>query len=122
MMEFTIKSLEKFKGVNPLLVKCAHMALERSTVDFGISEGLRTYERQKALYEAKKSRTMESKHLTGNAIDVYAIVDNQVSWNIEDYEEINKAFQSAAKELGIKVTWGGSWRSIIDGPHFQIEV
>jgi peptidoglycan L-alanyl-D-glutamate endopeptidase CwlK len=122
MKAFTIRSLEKFKGVHPLLVKCAQMALERSTVDFQISEGVRSLERQQALYEAKKSRTMKSYHLEGKAIDVFALVNNEVSWTLSDYKKINEAFQSAAKELGIKITWGGSWKSIIDGPHFQIEV
>jgi peptidoglycan L-alanyl-D-glutamate endopeptidase CwlK len=122
MKAFTIRSLEKFKGVHPLLVKCAQMALERSTVDFQISEGVRSLERQQALYEAKKSRTMKSYHLEGKAIDVFALVNNEVSWALSDYKKINEAFQSAATELGIKVTWGGSWKSIVDGPHFQIEV
>jgi peptidoglycan L-alanyl-D-glutamate endopeptidase CwlK len=122
MKAFTIRSLEKFKGVHPLLVKCAQMALERSTVDFQISEGVRSLERQQALYEAKKSRTMKSYHLEGKAIDVFALVNNEVSWLLSDYKKINEAFQSAAKELGIKVTWGGVWKSIVDGPHFQIEV
>lgn len=122
MKAFTIRSLEKFKGVHPLLVKCAQMALERSTVNFQISEGVRSLERQKALYEAKKSRTMASYHLEGKAIDVFALINNEVNWDLANYVKINEAFQSSAKELGIKITWGGSWKSIIDGPHFQIEV
>jgi len=122
MKEFNQRSLDRLKGVHPLLVKCAQMALERSTIDFEISEGLRSLERQKALYEAKKSRTMNSYHLVGKAVDVFAIIDGKVDWNLKSYAEINKAFQSAAKELGIKITWGGSWKSIVDGVHFQIEV
>lgn len=122
MKEFTLRSLEKFKGVHPLLVKCAQMALERSTIDFQISEGVRSLERQKQLYEAKMSRTMASKHLEGKAVDVYALIDGKANWDLKNYAKINEAFQSAAKELGIKITWGGSWKSIIDGVHFQIEV
>jgi hypothetical protein len=26
----------------------------------------------------------------------------------------------AAKELGVKITWGGDWK-FVDKPHFQIE-
>ena len=122
MTEFTSNSFNKLRGVHPLLVKCAQLALERSTIDFQISEGVRSLERQKALYEAKKSHTMASYHLEGKAIDVFAMIGGKVSWSFNDYAEINKAFQSAAEELGIKITWGGSWHTLVDGVHFQIEV
>lgn len=122
MKEFNVRSQEHLIGVHPDLVKCAQMALERSTIDFEISEGVRSLERQKELVEAKKSLTMHSYHLEGKAIDVYALSGGKISWNFHFYVLINDAFQSAAKELGIKVTWGGNWKTLKDGPHYQIEV
>jgi peptidoglycan L-alanyl-D-glutamate endopeptidase CwlK len=117
-----LKGEEKLVGVHELLTRVVNRAAELSSVSFGISEGLRTLERQRQLLAAGKSQTMKSYHLSGKAVDVYAIVDGRVSWEWKYYEAINKAFQEAAKELGAKITWGGSWKTLKDGPHFQLEI
>lgn len=96
-------------------------ALSLSEVDFGITEGVRSLERQKELVASGKSQTMRSYHLRGNAVDVVAYVDGKVSWDWKYYEQIAKAFKEAAKELDVKITWGGDWKTFKDGPHFQIE-
>ncbi len=54
--------------------------LEISEVDFGITEGLRSRYRQKQLVATGKSQTMNSRHLTGHAVDVVAYIGSQVSW------------------------------------------
>lgn len=118
---FSKQSLSKFAGVNPKLVEVAKRALSISEVDFGISEGLRTLERQKQLLSEKKTQTLKSYHLQGKAIDVVAYVDGTISWEWSLYEKISKAFKQAASELGVKITWGGDWKSFKDGPHFQLE-
>ncbi|WP_350357189.1 M15 family peptidase, partial [Escherichia coli] len=85
--------------------------IERNTqlteVDFGITEGLRTKERQKQLVAEGKSQTMNSRHLTGDAVDVVAWVGSQVSWDWPLYEKIAQAFKQAAAELGTAIEWGG---------------
>ena len=121
MFKLSKNSNEKLKGVNPLLVSVVEKAIELSEVDFGITEGVRTLERQQQLFNEKKSKTMKSYHLTGNAVDVVAYVDGKVSWDWGNYEKIAKAFKEAAKELDVKITWGGDWKSFRDGPHFQLE-
>lgn len=85
-----------------------------------VTEGLRSIERQRILHRSKKTQTMQSKHLVGEAIDVAAFVDGQVNWDFENYKKIASAFKAAAKEQGIKITWGGDWRSLRDGPHFEL--
>ncbi|EOT5669503.1 M15 family metallopeptidase, partial [Escherichia coli] len=90
-------------------------------VDFGITEGLRSKCRQKQLVAAGKSQTMNSRHLTGEAVDVVAYVGNQVSWEWSLYEKIARAFQQAAAELGTPIEWGGDWKTLKDGPHFQLK-
>lgn len=67
-----------------------------------------------------KSQTLRSRHLTGHAIDVVALIDGKASWDIAVYAKIAKAFKLAASELNIPVEWGGSWTSFKDGPHFQL--
>ena len=121
MFKLSKKSLAKLNEVNPDLQKLVKNAIGLSTIDFGISEGMRTKERQKILYDTGKSQTMNSRHLTGHAVDVYAWKDGAVSWEFEDYETINIAFSQAAKLTNIDYVWGGSWKSFKDGPHFELK-
>ena len=121
MFKLSKKSLAKLSEVNPDLQKLVKNAIGLSTIDFGISEGMRTKERQKILYDTGKSQTMNSRHLTGHAVDVYAWKDGAVSWEFEDYETINIAFSQAAKLTNIDYVWGGSWKSFKDGPHFELK-
>ncbi|UZA18325.1 M15 family metallopeptidase [Moraxella bovis] len=107
-------SLNRLKGVNPNLVKVVKRAIEITGVDFRVQEGLRTKERQALLVKQGKSKTMNSRHLTGDAVDLVAIVDGQVSWNFNHYYAIAKAMAQASTELGVTVRWGGAWTVITD--------
>ncbi len=71
---FSQRSEKNLAGVKPQLVAVVRRALALSDVDFGITEGLRTKERQKQLVAEGKSQTMNSRHLTGDAVDVVAYV------------------------------------------------
>jgi peptidoglycan L-alanyl-D-glutamate endopeptidase CwlK len=119
MTKFNATSIRRMSGVDPRLV--AVMKAAREVVPFEITEGLRTRARQVYLVRTGKSRTMNSYHLRGKAVDVVAMPGGKVSWSLADYRAINTAVQKAAKAAGVTVTWGGSWKSIVDGPHFQIE-
>lgn len=114
------RSENNLVGVNADLVKIVRLALTLSTVDFGITEGLRSRERQKQLLAQGKSQTMNSRHITGHAVDVVAYLGSQVSWEWKYYEQIASAFKKAAAELNIPVEWGGDWKTLKDGPHFQL--
>lgn len=114
------RSEDKLVGVDANLVKVVRRAIELTEVDFGITEGLRTKERQALLVADGKSQTMNSKHITGRAVDVVAYVDGKVSWDKEHYITISKAFKQAAKELNVSIRWGGDFKSFFDGPHFEL--
>lgn len=118
--KFSQRSELNLKGVKSELVKVIRRALEISPVDFGITEGLRTAERQKKLVEEGKSQTMNSRHLTGEAVDVVAYVNGVVSWDFKYYRQIADAVKRAAQELDVSVEWGGDWKTLVDGPHFQL--
>lgn len=120
IFKFSSRSEKNLQGVNPDLVKVTRRALEISEVDFGITEGLRSRYRQKQLVATGKSQTMNSRHLTGHAVDVVAYVGSQVSWEWPQYEKIAAAFRQASQELNIPVEWGGDWKTLKDGPHFQL--
>jgi len=113
-------SLTRLKGVHPDLVKVVMRAIQISTLDFTVLEGVRSLERQKALVEAGSSQTLKSRHLTGHAVDLGAWVDNQLDWSWPLYARIAGAMKMAAKELNVPIEWGGDWVTFKDGPHFQL--
>jgi peptidoglycan L-alanyl-D-glutamate endopeptidase CwlK len=114
------RSKQRLKGVHPDLVKVVERAIEISTIDFTVLEGLRTPERQKALLEAGASQTLNSRHITGHAVDLGAWVDNQVDWSWPLYHKIAAAMKDAATQEGVSIVWGGDWRTFKDGPHFEL--
>lgn len=117
---FSSRSLRNLEGVHPDLVAVAHRALQITEIDFLVTEGLRTREKQIELVRAGASRTTRSRHLTGHAIDVAAWVAGGVRWDWPLYEELSRAFKQAAFELKIPIVWGGDWKSFKDGPHYEL--
>ena len=115
------RSLARLEGVDPRLVALVREAIALSPVDFMVTEGLRTPERQAALIRAGASRTKRSRHLTGHAVDVAAMVDGQVRWDWPLYPRIAAAFKAAAVRQGTPIVWGGDWPSLRDGPHFELD-
>ncbi len=108
-------------GVHPDLVAVVEAALELTPVDFMVTEGLRTAARQAELVRAGASRTLNSRHLTGHAVDVAAWVDGQVRWDWPLYPRIAEAFKAAAKGRSVRLIWGGDWPRLRDGPHFELD-
>lgn len=121
MAKLNATSIRRMAGVDPRLVNVIKAAAEISDVPFQVTEGLRTRERQVYLVKTGKSKTMNSYHLKGKAVDLVAMPKGEVSWNLADYRRINSFIQKAAKAAGVTITWGGSWKTIVDGPHWQLE-
>ena len=115
------RSQSRLKGVHPDLVKVVERAIEITTVDFTVIEGLRDPARQKTLMESGASQTLNSRHITGHAVDLGAWVDNKVDWSWPLYHKIAAAMKEAAKELNVSIVWGGDWRTFKDGPHFELD-
>lgn len=114
------KSRGKLTGVHPDLVRVVELAITKTTVDFTVLEGLRTEDRQKQLVASGASKTMNSRHLTGHAVDLGALIGGKVEWSWPLYDQIAVAMKAAAKELDIEIEWGGDWKSFKDGPHYQL--
>ena len=117
---FGTRSKERLQGVHPDLVKVLEEAIKESPLDFSITEGLRTKERQKALFDAGKSQTMNSRHLTGKAVDIAVIKDGEVTWDFKYYQLVADHIKKVSKDLKIDIVWGGDWQSFKDGPHFEL--
>lgn len=124
--KFSQRSENNLKGVNPDLVKVIRRALEITPVDFIVIEGLRTQARQKELVATGKSQTMNSRHLSGNAVDIIPV---NTTWQIKEFIPILRAVKQAAVEQGLKLRFGINWKNdpalpietkFIDAPHVEI--
>ncbi len=141
------RSLDRLKGLDQDLIDVVQRAIDITEIDFGVSEGLRTLERQKELVEKGASQTLKSKHLGGKAVDLVAYIGPRVSWELKVYDDIADAMRQAAKELDVTLRWGAAWhknltdtdmpsedlmneyidlrrsqnrRPFIDAPHFEL--
>ena len=148
MYQLSQRSLDKLEGVDERLVKIVCRAIELTDTDFGVIQGLRTEEEQKALVAKGASKTMKSKHLEGKAVDLMAYVEGRGCWELAVYDNIADAMQQAATEEGVQIRWGAAWniadirewdgtmeeamnhyvdtrrsegkRPFIDAPHFEL--
>ena len=121
--QFSARSLASLKGVHPDLRRVIERALHESPLDFTVIEGLRTRERQTRLVSEGKSRTMNSRHLTGHAVDLMPIDPGtgrgSFDWSL--YDQLGPAIERAAEAENVAIVWGGRWSSFRDGPHFELE-
>ncbi len=111
------RSLQNLSGVHPDLVAVVKRAIEITEQDFSVIEGIRNIDRQRQLVKSGASQTMNSRHLTGHAVD---IAPYPLSWDWPQFYPIADAMKQAAEELEVDLEWGGDWRSFKDGPHWQL--
>jgi len=114
------RSRERLAGVHPDLVRVVETAILITPVDFAVLEGVRTLERQRELLAAGASQTLKSRHLTGHAVDLGAWVASELRWDWPLYGQIAAAMKHAADQVKVPIEWGGDWRTLKDGPHFQL--
>ena len=114
-------SLSRLEGVHPDIVKVVKLAITKSDLDFTVLEGRRTVERQKQLVASGASKTMNSRHLTGHAVDIVPIGPNgKAAFDWPLYDRLGPAVKEAAAKEGVQIVWGGDWSSFRDGPHFEL--
>ena len=114
------RSQQRLSEVHPDLQRVIRRAIGLSPVDFTVLEGMRTEKRQRELVAAGASQTMNSRHLTGHAVDIGAWVGGEVRWDWPLYHKIAAAVKEAARLEGVPIEWGGDWRTLRDGPHWQL--
>ena len=148
MYKLSQRSKDNLSGVKTELVAVVTTAIEHTSVDFGVIQGLRTLEQQKELVAKGASQTMKSKHLEGRAVDLMAYIGGRGSWELNVYDEIADAMKEAAIKVDVAVRWGAAWtvtdirewegtmeeamnsyidtrrgqgrRPFIDAPHFEL--
>jgi peptidoglycan LD-endopeptidase CwlK len=114
------RSLSRLEGLHPDLVRVVKRAAAMSSLDFTVLEGLRTLARQKQLFAQRATKTMNSRHLTGHAVDLAPMIAGEVRWDWPLYHQLAKVVKAAAAAEKVPVTWGGSWASFPDGPHWEL--
>ena len=142
------KSESKFAGVDAGLVSVVREAAQTLPFDIQALEGLRSTMRQAELVAAHASQTMDSAHLTGEALDLAPVIGGEVRWDWPPFYVIADHMAAAGKRLGVKLIWGGCWdrevtewgaesaesisagyvtrrkaqgrKAFLDGPHWQI--
>jgi LAS superfamily LD-carboxypeptidase LdcB len=119
-------SIERISKLHPKVrstftnfIKDAELGLN---ITLRVTQGLRTIDEQNALYEQGRTKPGNivtnakggsSYHNYGLAIDVVEMIDGKPNWNF-DYKKL----KPYADKWGI--VWGGTFKSIIDKPHFEI--
>lgn len=109
----------KLVGVNARLVHVVRLVAIHSPVRFAVIEGVRTKERQRMLVAAKKSKTMNSKHLIGRAVDCAPIVDGVISWKWEHFTPLVDCAKEMSRAVQIGMVFGYDWGW--DAPHWELE-
>lgn len=115
----TKRDLDRMAGVHPDLQRVITAA--RARTDFIVTEGLRSSARQRELFAAGATRTMNSRHLTGHAVDLAVRVGNEVRWDWPLYMKLGPIVKEVAAREGVALVWGGDWPSFRDGPHFELD-
>jgi peptidoglycan LD-endopeptidase CwlK len=110
------------------LIKLTKAAYPNAPLAFEVRDGLRTIKEQELYFRTGKSRTMQSRHLAGGPLNVSRAIDivvldtnGDVTWELQSYRRVAAHFKAWAKKLNIAIVWGGDWKSIVDGPHIELD-
>jgi peptidoglycan L-alanyl-D-glutamate endopeptidase CwlK len=108
------KSKSRLKGVHPDMVKVVERAIQITTQDFTVQEGLRTLATQQEYLKRGVTKTLKSKHLKqpdgySHAVDLVPMIAGQPRWEVPACYPIAEAMRQAAKELGVKIVFGALW-------------
>lgn len=114
MFKLDDKSEKELQGVKSPLVNVVRLAATRCEVKFAVHDGLRTLAEQEEMVSSGASTTLNSKHLTGDAVDLVPIINGKLRWEWEPIYKIAVAMRSAAQELNEKLRWGAAWDVIFN--------
>lgn len=96
-------------GVHPDLVAVVKKAILLTDIDFAVHEGVRTLDRQRKLVASGASRTLDSYHLTGDAVDLVPYVDGHLRWEHALCNDVARAMFEASGQVGVRLVWGRVW-------------
>jgi len=122
------QSLKALEGVHPDMERVVLRAAALSPIPFRVTEGRRTLARQRELVRTGMSKTLNSRHLTGHAVDIVPMVDvtgdgrvtGEDMWHHAQLVKLSPYIKQAFKAEGVPYDWGGDWRNAWDKPHWQL--
>lgn len=120
----------RLNGVHPDLVRVVRRAIEVTTQDFSVAEGLRSAQQAQA-NAAAGTGIANSLHIRqpsgyGHAVDLHPY---PLNWkDLAAFRAVARAMFEAADEFGVLLQWGADWSlngkinepGEWDFPHFQI--
>ena len=114
MFRLSHASLAKLEDarVDPRIRLLVKRAIELTETDFVVFETMRTLERQRELVAKGVSKTLDSYHLTGHAVDLVPWIAGRAQWQAPACLDVALAMRAAAIEAGLSVTWGGTWQRL----------
>ena len=129
MYSFSKRSLDNLKNADKRLVDICNELIK--ITDFTVIESYRSIERQQELFKKGFSKIdgikKKGKHnyFPSLAIDIIPFKKghNPFDGSKESdlmFNELAKQFKEVAKQLNIKIQWGGDWVSFSDKPHFEL--
>lgn len=119
-------SKKRLSTCDEKIQKVIKEAIKTSPIDFGVSEGHRTLEKQQAYYRDGKSTLngidKKSRHqsMPSEAIDLYAY-DKGAKWDEKSLTLLAGHILGTANRLGVDLVWGGNWKTFKDMPHFELK-
>lgn len=119
-MELKPRDRRRLEGVHPDLVRVVEEVAKSSVIEFMVLEGLRTLDRQRELLLAGATRTMDSRHITGHAVDLAPVVNGRPRWDWPLYDVLGSVVKRHAARIKVPIVWGGDWTKFRDGPHFEL--
>lgn len=122
-------SAKNLASVHPDLQAIVNRAQkDNPNLKFVVAYGKGTPEQEKQAKDWGWSQTDQSNHLKGSVVDLWPLDKNgNVVFDKGQQQQINKAIQKAAGELGQKVRWGGlqseggANKGFRDAPNFELE-
>lgn len=117
MFKLGKNSIARLQGVDPRLVRVVRRAIQLTTQDFTVLEGVRTVATQRDYVARGASQTMDSRHLVqadglGKAVDLVPWAGGVPRWEWPLIWPIAEAMRQAAIAEGVPIRWGGSWERL----------
>ncbi|WP_317932920.1 M15 family metallopeptidase [Halioxenophilus sp. WMMB6] len=141
------RSRQELVGVHPDLIRVVEKAIEITTQDFSVHDGIRSQAEQQELVNRGVSKTLNSRHITGHAVDLVPYINGKLRWEWPPIYKIAEAMHAAAQLCDVPLRWGGAWdidftsagdhpeamvqayserrraagkSAFLDGPHFEL--
>ena len=125
---FSVKSLNLLNHpkFSPTLRLLMIEAIKDTPIDFTVLETVRTLEKQKEYYAKGTTKTLKSRHIPDTNASGYSeaadIAPYPVNYqDIERFKKLSEHIKKKANQLGIPITWGGDWKSLVDMPHYELK-